>query len=113
MKKYHGHPSFYKLIEEEKRLHSDKNYQYANKEEPLSNFRRVGQLCHKLMLNPNVSDDLKVAMVNMAKQVDAVYDIVGESKEDTIESLEDKFRDISIYSKLCIILNKERMRKEE
>ena len=87
MKKYHGHPSFYKLIEEEKRLHSDKNYQYANKEEPLSNFRRVGQLCHKLMLNPNVSDDLKVAMVNMAKQV--------------------------VYSKLCIILNKEKMRKEE
>ena len=113
MKKYHGHPDFYKLIEEEKKLHSDKNYQYANAKEPLSNFRRVGQLCHKVMLNPNVSDDLKVAMVNMAKQVDAVYDIVGESKKNTIESLEDKFRDISIYSKLCIILNKERMRKEE
>ena len=113
MRKYHGHPMFYKLLEKEKELHSEKNYQYANKEEPLSNFRRVGQLCHKVMLNPNVSDDLKVAMVNMAKQIDAVYDIVGESKKNTIESLEDKFRDISIYSKLCIILNKEKMRKEE
>ena len=113
MKKYYGHKDFYKLLEEEKQLHNDKNYQYASGDDPLGNFRRVGQLCHKILNNPNVPDELKVAMVNMAKQIDGVYDIIGEGKKNTIESVEDKFRDISVYSKICIILYRERKRKSK
>jgi len=107
MKKYYGHPDFYKLINEEIELHNKKNYQYASKEDPLGNFKRVGILCHKLLNNPNVPDNLKVGMVFMAKQIDAVYDIIGEGKQNTIESVEDKFRDISVYSKINNIMYRE------
>ena len=107
MKKFYGHPMFYKLTEEEKQLHSDKNYQYANTEEPLGNFNRTAQLTSKLFKD-EINKPLAVAMVQMSKQIDAVYDMVGENKQNTIESIEDKFRDISVYSKLCIILNREK-----
>ena len=106
MKKY-GHPDFYKLTKQEEELHSKKNYQYANKKDPLGNFKRSSRLASKL-IKDDINKPLAMAMILMAKQIDAVYDIVGESKKNTIESLEDKFRDISIYSKLCIILNKEK-----
>jgi len=106
MKKFYGHPMFYELIEKEKQLHSDKNYQYANIEEPLGNFSRTAQLTSKLFKD-GINKPLAVAMVLMSKQIDAVYDMVGENKQNTIESIEDKFRDISIYAKLCIILHRE------
>jgi len=106
--KYHGHPLFYQLTNEEIELHNKKNYQYASDKDPLGNFNRVGILCHKVMLNPNVPDNLKVGMVQMAKQIDAVYDIIGEGKQNTVESVEDKFRDISVYSKINNIMYRER-----
>ena len=107
MKKYHGHPDFYKLVKEEIELHNKKNYQYANTKDPLGNFKRTARLADKL-IKDGINKPLAVAMILMSKQIDAVYDIVGESKKNTIEGLEDKFRDISVYSKLCIILNKEK-----
>jgi len=110
MKKYYGHPDFYKLINEEIELHNKKNYQYASDKDPLGNFDRVGILCHKIMLNPDIPDNLKIGMVQMAKQIDAVYDIIGEGKQNTIESVEDKFRDISVYSKINNIMYRERLK---
>jgi len=105
--KYHGHPDFYKLTEEEIELHNKKNYQYASAKDPLGNFNRVGVLCRKVMLNPDIPDNLKIGMVLMAKQIDAVYDIIGEGKQNTVESVEDKFRDISVYSKINHIMYRE------
>jgi len=109
-KKYYGHPDFYKLAEAEIELHNKKNYQYASDKDPLGNFRRVGILCHKILNNPDVPDNIKVGMVFMAKQIDAVYDMIGEGKTDTIESIEDKFRDISVYSKINNILYRENLK---
>ncbi|MFA4959879.1 MAG: hypothetical protein WC535_08345 [Candidatus Cloacimonas sp.] len=106
-KKYYGHPDFYKMTQEEIALHNAKNYQYASSENPLGNFKRVGVLCHKILNNPDVPDCLKVGMVFMAKQIDAVYDIIGEGKTDIVEQVEDKFRDISVYSKINCIMYKE------
>ena len=105
--KYHGHPDFYKLTEGEIELHNKKNYQYASDKDPLGNFRRVGVLCHKVLNNPNIPDNIKIGMVLMAKQIDAVYDIIGEGKQNTVESVEDKFRDISVYSKINHIMYRE------
>ena len=102
-----GHPDFYKLTDEEIELHNKKNYQYANQSDPLGNFKRTAKLTKKLFKD-GINIPLAVAMVLMSKQVDAVYDMVGENKENTIESIEDKFRDISVYSKLCIILGREK-----
>ena len=46
-----------------------------------------------------------MAMFNMAKQVVAVYDMVGDQKEGTVEEIEDKFKDTAVYSLICIILS--------
>jgi len=104
--KYYGHPGFYKIILEELELHSNKNKQYATQDDPLANFKRTGRLIKKL-LKPNINPALASAMILMSKQVDAVYEMVGEGKKDTVEELEDKFKDISIYANLCIILLRE------
>ncbi len=105
--KYYGHPEFYKIVERLKQLHSDKNFQYASKENPLGNFIRTSNLASKL-LKDNINKPLAMAMAFMAKQIDAVYDIVGENKENTVENIEGKFEDIAVYSILCIILYRER-----
>ena len=113
--KHYGHPDFYKIMDELKEkhvhkimdelkeLHSKKNYQYANQDSPLGNFDRVSHLCRKIIKN-GIKKPLAIALINMAKQIDAVYDIVGESKTNTIESLEDKLKDMAVYSVISIIL---------
>lgn len=104
---YHGHPDFYKILEELKELHNRKNAQYASSENPLGNFQRASALVSKL-LNPKIKKkELAYLLILMSKQVDAVYDMVGEGKEDTIEELDDKLRDIAIYSIIAMILCRE------
>ena len=49
-----------------------------------------------------------MAMSLMAKQIDAVYEMVGENKENTVESIYIKFEDIAVYAILCIILYREK-----
>ena len=104
--KYYGHPMFYRIMLEELKLHSDKNKQYATQNNPLANFQRTGRLVRKL-LKPNINPALASAMILMSKQIDAVYEMVGEGKKNTVEELEDKFKDISIYANLCIIILRE------
>lgn len=106
-KQYSGHPTFYKILNELKLLHDKKNKQYASDTIPLGNFYRGSKLISKL-INPNINNKpLSFALSLMAKQVDAVYDIVGDNKTGTEEELEDKLKDIAVYSILCIILIKE------
>jgi hypothetical protein len=103
-KNYYGHPMFYKILENLAKLHSDKNKQYATKDNPLGNFTRTAALCSKLF-NPKIKNKpLAMALCYMAKQVDGVYEIVGEGKEGTVDSLKDKFSDIAVYSIICMIL---------
>ena len=106
-KEYAGHPRFYEIIEELAKLHSEKNRQYASKDKPLDNFNRGAILADKLFNHSIKNKNLADLLILMGKQVVAVYDMVGDSKENCIDSLEDKLRDICIYSILAIILNKE------
>lgn len=101
-----GHPMFYKLGEEDDRLYSQKHYQYATDADPMSNFRLCGDLLRKL-LKPGVDPTIAAALALMSKQIVGVYEIVGEGKTNTIESLEDKLRDIGIYSRIIRILGRE------
>lgn len=108
--KRHGHPKFYQILKELAELHSTKNYQYSTDKDPLSNFKSAGKMVEKLF-KPGINVPLATALVYISKQYDGVLNIVGEGKEDTVEALEDKLKDIAVYSVLCIILNKEKGRK--
>lgn len=105
--KFFGHPMFYEIVDELKTLHSVKNKQYATKDNHFGNFYRTGQLGMKLF-NPVIENKaLASAMGFMLKQIDGVYEMVGENKKDTVEELEDKFKDIAVYSIICMILIRE------
>lgn len=107
MNKQYGHPKFYKILNELAELHSLKNYQYATTDNPLGNFYRASSLASKLFKD-EINKPLAMALVYMSKQIDGVYEIVGEGKKGTVDSLNDKLKDIAIYSILCIILNEEK-----
>ena len=106
MKKYYGHPLFYKIVDELKELHSRKNRQYATVEKPLGNFERAGRMVKKLF-KEEIDERLAVLLCYMSKQIDGVIEIVGENKKNTTEALEDKLKDIAIYSIIAIILSRE------
>lgn len=109
--KFYGHPRFPEIADELKELHSRKNYQYATVDDPLGNFRRCGILCSKLLKPENKA--LATCLVYMGKQVDAVIEMVGERKTNTIESLIDKLKDIATYSIIAIILIEEAERAQD
>ena len=110
---YQGHPEFYKIVEELKDLHSKKTIQYGNESNPLGNFERASKICEKL-LNPNIKNKkLAYLLVLVAKQLDCIYDIIGERKTDTVEEVEDKFKDIAIYSIIGMILERENNHDKE
>jgi hypothetical protein len=98
-----GHPDFYKILDEMKSLYSAKHYQYATDKDPMINFRLCGSLANKL-IKPGVNQTIAAALLLMSKQIVGVYEIVGEGKTNTIESLQDKLRDIGIYSVILQIL---------
>jgi len=97
---------FYELGEEENELYSAKHYQYATDADPMSNFRVCGDLIRKL-LKPGVNPTIAAALCLMSKQIVGVYEIVGEGKQNTLESLEDKLKDIGIYSRIIRIMVRE------
>jgi len=103
----YGHPKFYRILDELADLHSKKNHQYATKDNPLGNFTRTGYLTKKLW-KEGIDERLAIALAYMSKQVDGVYEMVGEGKKDTVEELKDKLMDIAIYSVICIILCEEK-----
>jgi hypothetical protein len=102
----YGHPMFHTLIEEIRELHEKKNKQYATSDDPLGNFRRTGKIIAK-MLKPGLDPTLASCLAFMSKQVDGVYEIFGEAKTDTVDSLEDKLLDIAVYSIIAMILVRE------
>lgn len=111
-KPYYGHPMFYRIVEELKDLHSEKNRQYATKGNPLGNFERTGKMISKF-LHKGVNPALASCLSLMSKQVDGIYEIVGESKANTIDSLEDKLKDVAVYSILAMIILAEAREKEK
>src|SRR6266705_3567642 len=84
-----GHPQFYEILEELKNLYSAKHYQYATDADTMINFRLCGKLMHKLF-KPGINPTIAAALTLMSKQIVGVYEIVGEGKTNTIESLQDK-----------------------
>lgn len=109
---YYGHPDFYEMTEEEKRLHSDKNRDYAQGGDPLGNFKRVARIMEQY---PNLdgSSPTVVAIVYAMKQLDAALWMLNQGYEGQVESLDTRLQDISVYMKLARILRKEELARLE
>ena len=99
MKEYYGSPDFYKIIDELKEIHSNKNHDYAG-EDPFSNFKiseNMGIPAWKGCL-VRISDKFS-RLCNFAKS--------NELKVKD-ENIEDTFKDMAIYSIIGLILYRER-----
>jgi len=111
MKQKAGHPKFYKILKELADLHNKKNYDYAGKgNNPLGNFKRCGSMVRAL-LKEGGYEDLKVSLIYMSKQIDAVIDMIGNGREAQVEGITDKLNDIAVYAILSRILYEENNRK--
>jgi hypothetical protein len=107
-----GSPKFYEIIIDICSLHNVKNAQYATKSDPLGNFKRVGNLESKLFKD-GLSRPLAALLTLMAKQVDGVYEMFGESKKNCPDQLKDKLFDVACYSTLgLVILSEEENAKQ-
>ena len=102
-----GHKKFNKILEELKALHALKNEDYAGKGDPLGNFKRCGSMM-KSLLSEGGYEDLKVALVYMSKQFDAVIDMIGKGRTAQVEGITDKLNDIAVYAILTRILYEEK-----
>lgn len=97
-KKYYGSPKFYALIEKMKEIHSNKNYNYAQDGDPLSNLRaseQFGIVGWKGTLVRITDKYARIVQLARGKE-----DLVGESIKDTL-------LDLAIYCLLDIILYEE------
>ena len=101
-----GHPRFTQLTEEEVKLHDAKNADYAGGGDPLGNFNRVANILSNYpglpLDNPTV-----IALIYTLKQFDAVLWMLAKGYEGKVEGIGPKLGDVSIYSKLAIILHEE------
>jgi hypothetical protein len=99
-----GNPKFYRILDEMKELYNKKNQQYATHNDTEGNFKRTAILANKLLKDSIKNRPLAMDLLFMAKQIDGVYEIVGEGKEGTVDSLKDKLMDIAVYSIISMIL---------
>lgn len=103
--KRYGHPRFYEILEELMQLHSDKNHDYAGKEDPLSNLKGCEQMGIPAWVGVAIRINDKFSrMVNFVKN----RAVLVES-----EGIKDTFKDMAIYAVLALILIEEDEKKGE
>jgi len=98
-----GHPKFYELLKEIGDLHDRKNSDYAERGQPLSNFRMSELLGVKPWVGTLVRmSDKWCRVLQLTKKHN-----VGEQEAVSDESLEDTLKDLAIYALITIILMEE------
>jgi len=102
----YGHPRFYEILKEEAELHSTKNHDFACGGNPLGNFYRVSAI---KSLYPGFDWDspFGTAMDYMLKQLDAGFWVRSQKIEPLVEGVPERLMDVSVYSKIGIILLEE------
>jgi hypothetical protein len=103
----HGHPEFYKLLDNIADLHSRKNRDYATQDDPLQNFKRVAEICKRYKLITPGHEALKVAIIYMLKQQDAAFKLLMHEQEGLVEGIPERLKDVAVYSLIENILYKE------
>ena len=107
-----GHPRFYEILDQQAKLHSTKNTDYAKggKQGTLGNFHRVSSI---MQLYPGMDWDspFGVALCYMLKQLDAAL-ILRSTKRDSItgEPIPSRLLDVSTYSSIATVLFEEEVK---
>lgn len=106
---FHGHPDYLALTEDELKLHSAKNQDYAKGGDPLGNFKRVASILSNYPgLDP--SNPVVVDIVYALKQLDAALWMLCQGYEGEVEDIDSRLRDVHIYIKIARILHKKQRR---
>jgi len=108
----HGHPEFYRLIDEIAKLHSDKNHDYATGGDPLGNFKRVAKF-FEMYPDLDLFDPTVVAIVYAMKQLDAVLWFKSNKHQAKVEGIEPRLIDDAVYKLISVVLEREKGKKEE
>lgn len=106
LKQRHGHPDFYKMLEEMGLLHSEKNADYTAQDvtDPLGNFHRVSAILK--IWGYDIPPSL-VAIIYALKQQDAHMWMKSHNYEAQVEGSHQRLRDEAIYDIIIDILEKE------
>ncbi len=102
--KFHGHPRYLKLTEEELTLHSAKNKDYAYNGDPLGNFKRVSAVLKVWGFD---IPPMLVALIYALKQQDAYMWMLSQGYEGEVEGIGIRLQDDYIYKKIARILHEE------
>ena len=102
----HGHPDFIPIMVDLMELHSKKNYDYAHGGNPLGNFYRRAYILRNYP-GLDLRYPVAVALVDLLKQIDAALWQVSQNFEGKIEGVEDRLKDVAVYSVLAMIMVKE------
>jgi hypothetical protein len=102
--KYHGHPEFYKITEEELKLYSEKNKDYAHGGDPLGNFHRMSAI---LKIWGFDIPPVLIALIYALKQQDAYMWMLSQGYEGEVEGVDKRLQDDHVYKKIARILYKE------
>ena len=96
MKKLNGHPKFYELLKKMAELHSQKNQDYAQADDPLSNF----ELARILGVDPAFA-----VAIRMSDKWARMANLLQKGKRPAVnEKITDTALDLAVYCLLFIIL---------
>jgi hypothetical protein len=99
---YYGHPKFKEYTEEMVKVHSEKNHDYADQSDPLSNFRVVNELVKGIPDCP-----FKVAFTRLIEKILRISQIATKGNKVADETLSDSLMDGANYCILSRILIEE------
>jgi len=100
----HGHPGFYKYLDEMAELHSIKNRDYTHGGDPLGNFHRVSAI---LKIWGYDIPPWLVAAIYALKQQDAAMWMMSQNYEGQVQGVDERVEDEGIYAVIKRILIKE------
>lgn len=90
-----GHPRFYELLDLMADTHSRKNHDYADQNDPLSNFKEVAEATH---LTP-----FQVLHVFIATKCARIRQLTTKTNLVIGEGIKDSLLDLAVYALLWII----------
>jgi len=100
----HGHPDFYKMLDEMAELHSVKNKDYTQGGDPLGNFQRRSDILKIWGFN---IPPVLIALIDALKQQDCAMWMLSQGYEGEVEGFDKRLLDDAVYKTIARILKKE------